>query len=141
MLWPGTHMGCADYQFNKSAHTTPDTKREHEIRHLLHGELIMDRHFRLPTLFENRTVHTHIKKVELTLPVPGPNKPKVMKTDVKVNHRHVLVPDVVTSNAAVHILDHLLDPRHHHDKGSLGESYDTSWNDWEDWLIDWANSA
>ncbi|EKM82879.1 hypothetical protein AGABI1DRAFT_68913 [Agaricus bisporus var. burnettii JB137-S8] len=118
----------SDYQYNKSAHIAAKS-----VEALGHGNTILKRDFHLPTLL-NKTVHTRIKKIEYNLPMPGPHKPSIVKTDVIVNGRHALVHDVVTSNAAVHVVDHLLDPRHSEDANA-----DASWEDWEDWLIDWAN--
>jgi hypothetical protein len=64
---------------------------------------------------------------------------------VSVNHRDVLITDIVTSNAAVHIVDRILDPRghRHHDhecNNGLCQKED-AWEDWEDWLVEWAESA
>lgn len=67
--------------------------------------------------------------------MPGPHPPSIFKTDVIVNGRRVLAHDVVTTNAAVHVLDHLLDPRRSGDDDSV-----TDWEDWEDWLLDWATN-
>lgn len=89
-------------------------------------------------------MHAHVRKYEFTLPVYGPDKPSVVKTEVKVNHHDVLVSDVVASNAAVHIVDRLLDPRQHHAHGHEHSEIrlsDDSWQDWEDWLVEWAESV
>lgn len=96
---------------------------------------------------DNKTIHAHIVRTEVTLPVPGPHKPVLAKTEFLANHHKVLIRDIVTSNAAVHVVDHLLNPRHHrdyhgiHQQGQAEESCDTSWEDWEDWLVQWAHSA
>ncbi|KAF5358121.1 hypothetical protein D9756_001768 [Leucocoprinus leucothites] len=134
-----------DYQYNKSAHANPGNMYSSS-----YGKVISDAHLELPTLLEDHYINVHVKKYEFNLPVPGPDKPSVVKTEVEVNHHEVLVSDVVTSNAAVHIVDRLLDPRHHHhhhhhhDHRDCYERFcqsDNSWEDWEDWLVDWANST
>ncbi|KAJ3556430.1 hypothetical protein NP233_g11982 [Leucocoprinus birnbaumii] len=144
---PGV-VAHTDYLYNKSAHTDLGDKNSYTFSH---GKVISDAHLELPTLLEDHHINLHVKKSEFTLPVPGPDKPTVVKTHVEVNHHEVLVSDVVTSNAAVHIVDRLLDPRHHHghhhDHHDHHECYqrfckaENSWEDWEDWLEDWAESA
>ncbi|KAF9452809.1 FAS1 domain-containing protein [Macrolepiota fuliginosa MF-IS2] len=143
----------SDYQYNKSAHAAPQYVNEAHARYASHGyeNIISNRHVHLPTLFDNKTVHAHIMRAEVTLPVPGPDKPTVTKTEFTVNGRDVFIRDFVANNAAVHVVDHLLDPRrdrHHHDchdnsyqQGQADDGYDNSWEDWEDWLVQWANST
>ncbi|KXN90455.1 Stabilin-2 [Leucoagaricus sp. SymC.cos] len=132
----------ADYRYNQSADTSPDAGKAYRAGY---GKVISDVHLDLSTALKDHFVHAHIKKLEYTLPVPGPNKPSAIKTEISTNHRVVLVSDVVTSNAAVHILDRLLDPRdsRHHDDCEgffCHKTQESTWDDWEDWLIQWAES-
>ena len=135
-------MRAIDYQYNNSASVNSGDRIG---RSSSYGKVISDVHFKLPTRLQDHYVHAHIRKYEFTLPVPGPDKPSVVKTEVEINHHDVLVSDVVTSNAAVHIVDRLLDPRQHHDHHGRDHGQvrptDDSWEDWEDWLIDWAGSV
>lgn len=135
-------MRAIDYQYNNSASVNSGDRIG---RSSSYGKVISDVHFKLPTRLQDHYVHAHIRKYEFTLPVPGPNKPSVVKTEVEINHHDVLVSDVVTSNAAVHIVDRLLDPRQHHDHYGRDHGQvrptDDFWEDWEDWLIDWTGSV
>jgi len=132
---------AVDYQYNNSA---SEFLAERTAQSSSYGKVISDTHFKLPTRLEDHYVQAHVRKYEFTLPVPGPDKPSVVKTEVKVNQHDVLVSDVVTSNAAVHIVDRLLDPRQHHahdhEHGEARLS-DDPWQNWEDWLVDWAESV
>jgi len=123
---------AVDYQYNNSA---SEFLAERTAQSSSYGKVISDTHFKLPTRLEDHYVQAHVRKYEFTLPVPGPDKPSVVKTEVKVNHHDVLVSDVVTSNAAVHIVDRLLDPRQHHahdhEHGEARLS-DDPWQNWED---------
>ena len=132
---------AVDYQYNNSA---SEFLVERTAQSSSYGKVVSDAHFKLPTRLEDHYVQAHVRKYEFTLPVPGPDKPSVVKTEVKANHHDVLVSDVVTSNAAVHIVDHLLDPRQHHDhdhERSEIRLSDDPWQNWEDWLVDWAESV
>lgn len=100
----------------------------------------------LPTLLTNHSLHVHVEKVKHRLPIPG-HKKDIYTTKLFVNHQSVAVPDVVSRNGAVHIINKVLDPRprHHHrlqkdDKGGPGvtNQEDNVWEDWEDWLPQWA---
>lgn len=132
---------AVDYQYNSSA---SEFSVEGTAQSSSYGKVISDAHFKLPTRLEDHCVHAHVRRYEFALPVPGPDKPSVVKTEVRINHHDVLVSDVVTSNAAVHIVDRLLDPRQHHahdhEHGEVRLSNDP-WQDWEDWLVDWAESV
>lgn len=101
----------------------------------------------LPTLLTNHSLHIHIAKYKLHLPIPGHPK-DIYSSDIVVNHQRVAFADVVARNGAVHVINSVLNPRPHHHhphkpEGNGGnEIYDEdendSWNDWEDWLPRWA---
>ena len=91
----------------------------------------------LPTAYENHTIHVHVEKVNITIPFPGPHKPSRTKTILAVNHRPAVFADVVGLNGAVHTIDTLLNPRGHHVIDTEGQG--KSWQNWEDWLLEWAD--
>jgi hypothetical protein len=101
----------------------------------------------LPTLLTNHSLHVHVEKVKHRLPIPG-HKKDIYTTKLFVNHQSVAVSDVVSRNGAVHIINKVLNPRprHHHrphkdDKGGPGVTNQEDgnvWEDWEDWLPQWA---
>lgn len=95
----------------------------------------------LPTLL-NHTLHVHVARYKAKIPLPGP--PRYFTTFI-VNGRHVGPYDIPARNGALHVITELLDPRGHH-KGDHKhkhhrpghESVDLDWEDWEEWLPQWA---
>ncbi|KAF8964070.1 FAS1 domain-containing protein [Flammula alnicola] len=80
-----------------------------------HAEPILSVNVTLQTLFENRTLNAHIVQKKFTFPTfPGHKHPYIIDTKVFVNHQLVKVPDIVSLNGAIHVVDRLLDPRSHH---------------------------
>lgn len=103
----------------------------------------------LPTMLTNHSLHVHIAKRKLHLPVPGHPK-DIYFSYLAVNHQKVAFADGVARNGAVHVIHRVLNPRphpHHPHKTKVAneaddETYDDNdddgWDDWEDWLPQWA---
>jgi len=100
----------------------------------------------LPTLLANHSLHVHIAKYKLHLPIPGHAR-DIYFSNLVVNRQRVAFADVVARNGAVHILSRVLNPRPHHphkpevinsSNGIYDEDDDDGWEDWEDWLPQWA---
>lgn len=94
----------------------------------------------VPTLLEEHALQVHITKTSFSLPAPGPRKGEKIVTRVSVNGLHVGLPDLVGLNGAIHVIGRLLDPRKS-SSNILGYEPDVSqgWEDWEDWLPQWAD--
>jgi len=111
----------------------------------------------LPTLLVNNTIHAYIVQNKISFPFPGPKKPSMIDTRIFANRHLVVVPDIVGSNGAIHVIDKLLDPRkachcpghywhrhrpgsEHHPQGGPFEDgqLPENWEDWENWLPQWA---
>lgn len=97
----------------------------------------------VPTLLENHTLSVHIARYNVTRPlrVPGQSS-QVIVNKVSVNGRVIPVTDIVAMNGALHVTGHLLDPRPIRHK-SVQQQWDeidddVYWEDWEDWLPQWA---
>lgn len=86
-----------------------------------------------PTMLPNSSVKVVIDKSKV-VPLPGASR-----TTLKVNDVEAELVDGVALNGALHILPEVLKPPHeHHDEeGNLVES---SWENWEQWLVQWADS-
>lgn len=60
-----------------------------------------------------------------------------------VNYQPVLIEDGVARNGVIHVIGHLLHPLHHHPhhNATVGaaEKERLSWENWEDWLPQWAD--
>ncbi|KAF9470658.1 hypothetical protein BDN70DRAFT_901938 [Pholiota conissans] len=77
-----------------------------------HVEPIFSVNLTLNTLFENHTLLACIIQRKLTFPkFPGRKQAYLVDTRVFVNEHPVIVPDIVSLNRAIHVLDRLLDPR------------------------------
>ncbi|TFK25017.1 FAS1 domain-containing protein [Coprinopsis marcescibilis] len=95
----------------------------------------------LKTRLVNHTVDWTAEKFKFTIPIPK-HKKEVYETKVFVNHQHVLVPDIVALNGAIHAIDHLLIPCHHRNE-TVDENIEAPvdpWENWENWLPQWAAS-
>ncbi|KAG6841211.1 hypothetical protein C0991_000873 [Blastosporella zonata] len=95
----------------------------------------------LSTALTNHTLHAHIEKFRFSIPLPGhPHNPHQITTKFTINGHKVAVPDIVGLNGAVHVIEHLLDPRGHSHHGHRDGSFcsDGDWEDWEEWLPQWA---
>ncbi len=58
-----------------------------------------------------------------------------------VNEIPVSVIDVPALNGAIHVLPEVLKPahkHHHHHDGDEDGLVVVGWEDWEDWLVEWA---
>ncbi|KAG6910898.1 hypothetical protein DXG01_006581 [Tephrocybe rancida] len=93
----------------------------------------------LLTALANHTLHAHVEKFKFSIPVPGPHNPHKVTTKFTINGHHV-VPDIVGLNGAMHRVNSLLDPRGHTHHGHRASGTDTRgiWEDWEQWLPQWA---
>ncbi|KAG6878761.1 hypothetical protein C0993_008060 [Termitomyces sp. T159_Od127] len=86
----------------------------------------------LSSALANHTLHAHVEKFRFSLPIPNPHNPHIITTKFTINGLQVVVPDAVGLNGAVHVIEHLLDPRGH------SHHAQTAWEDWEEWLPQWA---
>ena len=99
----------------------------------------------VPTLLTNHSLHVHVTKDRHRIPIPG-HKKDIYITKLFVNHQIVVVADVVSRNGAVHVINKVLNPRPPHHRPHKPESGfdfapredDDGWEDWEDWLPQWA---
>ncbi|KAG6891805.1 hypothetical protein C0993_006330, partial [Termitomyces sp. T159_Od127] len=82
----------------------------------------------LSSALANHTLHAHVEKFRFSLPIPNPHNPHIITTKFTINGLQVVVPDAVGLNGAVHVIEHLLDPRGH------SHHAQTAWEDWEEWL-------
>jgi len=84
-----------------------------------------------PALLEGEKLRVKVEKGQV-LPVPGATKHKLT-----VNGIQAEVIDVPALNGALHVLPEVLKPPH---KDHDGEFVESSWEDWESWLPQWAES-
>lgn len=92
----------------------------------------------LPTLLDNYSLNVQVARYKAKIPLPGPAR---YFTRFMVNGRDVGPYDIPARNGALHVITNLLDPRGHHkeDHKHYGhESIDIDWEDWEEWLPQWA---
>ena len=94
--------------------------------------------YTLETALLDHTLDVVVDKKRITLPLPGPHKPSTIKTKVIVNHQLAHVRDIVGLNGAIHAVDKLLDPRKHCHQPP--EREEQIWEDWEEWLPQWADA-
>ncbi|KAI6019726.1 hypothetical protein F5J12DRAFT_812737 [Pisolithus orientalis] len=101
-------------------------------------------HITLPTRLANHSVHVHVARYESKLPLPGGLR---SFTKFRVNGIEAGPIDVPTRNGALQVISALLNPRKHHhchhdhdheDKSVMEDKVDASWDDWEEWLPQWA---
>lgn len=94
----------------------------------------------LPTLLENHSLNVQVARYKVKIPLPGPAR---YFTRFVVNGHDVGPYDIPARNGALHVITNLLDPRGHHKedhkhRGPEHESVDVDWEDWEEWLPQWA---
>jgi len=95
--------------------------------------------YTLDTAFLNHTLDVIVDKKRVTLPLPGHHKPSVIKTKLIVDRQLVHHRDIVGLNGAIHVVDRLLDPRKRCHQPPEHENEQT-WEDWEEWLPQWADA-
>lgn len=98
----------------------------------------------IPTALTNHSIHVEVEKFNFTIPFPGPHKPHRVLTKLSVNKHALFMFDLVGLNGAIHATDRLLDPRGRHPH-HIKPNYDfvdeaSLWDDWEEWLPQWAAS-
>jgi len=91
------------------------------------------------TALLDRALDVVVDTKRVTLPLPGPHKPSSIKTKVIVNKQLAHVRDIVGLNGAIHVVDKLLDPRKHCHQPPERED-EQAWEDWEEWLPQWADA-
>ncbi|KAG1754147.1 FAS1 domain-containing protein [Suillus lakei] len=89
----------------------------------------------LPTLLENHSLNVQVARYKAKIPLPGPAR---YFTRFMVNGRDVGPYDIPARNGALHVITNLLDPRGHHKEKHGHELVDLDWEDWEEWLPQWA---
>jgi len=117
----------------------------------LNQNLVFEKNITAPTLLDNFSIRVHVEQSERLLPR------HTIFTKVVANGQTVVAPDVVATNGALHVVDHLLNPLkgrhpHHrpgsaHDPAELAADYpqastdedEDEWKDWEEWLPAWAD--
>ncbi|KAG1760056.1 hypothetical protein EDD22DRAFT_980795 [Suillus occidentalis] len=102
------------------------------------GNLVYAYNLTFPTLLENHVVNVQVARYKAKIPLPGPSR---YFTRFTVNGRDVGPYDIPARNGALHVITNLLDPRGHHKddyKHHGHELVDVEWEDWEDWLPQWA---
>lgn len=99
------------------------------------AELVYEYNATLPTLLQGHDLRVHVARYKSNLALPGSSR---YFTIFKVNGHHVGPFDIPAHNGALHVLTTILDPRkgrgHHDDNGDA----EAAWEDWEDWLPQWA---
>jgi len=111
-----------------------------------HYEPISSFDMKLPTALTNHSINAHVEKFNVTIPFPGPRKPHKVTTKFTVNGHPVSLEDLVGLNGAIHVVPRLMDPRghgpHHHlphpPSHDVYSDQEITWEDWEDWLPQWA---
>jgi hypothetical protein len=95
----------------------------------------------VPTALTNHSLHVEVEKFNLTIPFPGPHKPHKILTKLSVNKHPLFLFDLVGLNGAVHATYRLLDPRGRHPRHpgrDFMDEEESLWEDWEEWLPQWA---
>jgi len=86
---------------------------------------VHEANLKLSTLLADHTLAVRIAKYKYQLPISCPRRPEHYYTEILVNGRRVTFPDVVSRNGAIHVIDRVLNPRHHpHHKGEEGTHHD-----------------
>ncbi|WVQ80369.1 hypothetical protein IAT38_002474 [Cryptococcus sp. DSM 104549] len=89
--------------------------------------------FDIKTALPNATLHLVLEKSKF-LPVEG-----AVKTTIQVNGDYAEVIDIPAWNGASHVIGKVLvPPHHHHDEDGNDISGDDSWENWEEWVPEWA---
>lgn len=95
----------------------------------------------LPTLLDGHSLDIHVARYQYKFHIPG--TPRYF-TKFKVNGKDLHVFDIPARNGALHAVPVLLDPRKgakcpHHKEHCKGEHAEAAWENWEDWLPQWAS--
>lgn len=102
-------------------------------------ELVYEYNTTLPTLLQDHHLQVHVARYKSGFPIPGVSR---YITIFKVNGRHVGPFDIPARNGALHVPTTILDPRkgrgHHGGDGKTEEDKEAAWEDWEEWLPQWA---
>lgn len=107
----------------------------HRISHSVdHPKPIEAFDVELLSALANHTLHAHVEKFRFSIPIPNPHNRHIVTTKFTINGHPVVVSDIVGLNGAVHVIEHLLDPRGH----DHSHNVQTNWEDWEEWLPQWA---
>ncbi|KAG1749135.1 uncharacterized protein EDB91DRAFT_835831 [Suillus paluster] len=104
----------------------------------LPGDAIYAYNLTVPTMLENHTLNVQVARYKSKIPLPGP--PRYF-TRFLVNGRDVGPYDIPARNGALQVITGLLNPRGHHKgdhKHHGHQSMDLDWEDWEEWLPQWA---
>ncbi|EAU88426.1 fasciclin domain family protein [Coprinopsis cinerea okayama7 len=151
---PGV-VAHADVLYNQTAETNPgdDLLPDYEVLHppthkkwslFEFGETrhpISTVNITFNTRLVNYTIDWSVEKYQFSS-----HGKDIYETKVFVNKHPVLIPDLVALNGAVHVVDHVLCPFHHKEPinnppdGGLSAIADP-WEDWEEWLPRWGDSA
>lgn len=149
------------YIFKRDEHRHSGQPHRNHRNHPGHVEPIASHNLTLRTLLVNHTIHAYIVQNKIIFPFPGPKKPSIIDTKIFVNRHLAVVSDIVGFNGAIHVIDKLLDPRpehhcpghhcrHRHSPGSdhhfQGSPFEDDglpeiWEDWENWLPQWAEQG
>lgn len=117
-------------------HHKPGPKRP-----LPHPKPVYSANITLPTLLANHSLSVHVAQFHSVLPH------KRYTTAVFVNGQWVVAPDVPARNGAIHVVKKLISPKGkkhgppHSEEGEglwEHEEVDLDWEDWEEWLPQWA---
>ncbi|EIW85335.1 FAS1 domain-containing protein [Coniophora puteana RWD-64-598 SS2] len=88
----------------------------------------------LPTLLKGKEIYVEVARYKTKSSIPGPS---YHFTKFYVNGKLVVTYDIPARNGALHVIDTLLDPR----AGEGQAASENSWDDWEEWLPQWALEA
>ncbi|KAG2061322.1 FAS1 domain-containing protein [Suillus hirtellus] len=129
-----------DYMHNATSYTTFIDDREAGVSADFPGYPLYAYNLTLPTLLENYFLNVQVARYKAKIPLPGPAR---YFTRFVVNGHDVGPYDIPARNGALHVVTNLLDPRDHHKgdhkyRGHEHGSLDVDWEDWEEWLPQWA---
>lgn len=100
--------------------------------------LISSVNLTLPSLLENHTHHVQIARYNVSRPFHGPGQSAhIIANKISINGRRIPVTDIVGMNGALHVTNHLLDPRPW--SGIERCANQDHWADWEEWLPSWVD--
>ena len=137
----------------RSSFAPPPPHPPHDPEHAPHfpAKPVFAYNITLPSALTNHTLHVHVAQFKSILPKGG------FVTKVFVNGVWVSIPDVPARNGAIHVVKRLIRPfrKGHHPGHKLNEveeneawyqtammnenERDNEWDDWEEWLPQWAN--
>ncbi|KAF8136142.1 FAS1 domain-containing protein [Boletus edulis] len=99
------------------------------------SELVYEYNATLPTLLQDHHLRVHVARYKSKWPIPGSAR---YFTRFKVNGRRVGLYDIPARNGALHVLSTILDPRQGRDHYIDSGDDEAAWDDWEEWLPQWA---